>query len=177
MPKIQREHSTLLIVDFQSRLMPAIEDGKSAIINAQRLLAAANLFELPVLFTEQNAKGLGGTVHDLRPEAHRIVHKMTFDACRADGFMEALGQRPEVIVAGCETHVCVLQTVLGLLDAGRRVYIVRDAVGSRRVESKETGIRRMERNGAEVVTTEMVLFEWLGSADDSRLDNIIALVK
>ena len=83
----------------------------------------------------------------------------------------------EVIVAGCETHVCVLQTALGLLDAGRLVYIVRDALGSRRTESKETAIRRMERNGPEVVTTEMVLFEWLGSADDSRLDNIIALVK
>ena len=78
---------------------------------------------------------------------------------RTAGFLEALPDRPDFIVSGCEAHVCVLQTVLGLLSAGRRVYVVRDALGSRRSESKETAIRRMERNGAEVVTTEMVVFE------------------
>ena len=82
-----------------------------------------------------------------------------------------------VIVSGCETHVCVLQTVLGLLEAGRRVFIVRDAVGSRQSESKETALRRMELHGVEVVTTEMVIFEWLETAEDERLDAVIALIK
>ena len=71
----------------------------------------------------------------------------------------------------------MLQTVLGLLDTGRRVYLVRDAVGSRRAESKETAINRMERHGAEIVTTEMVIFEWLGSAEHPRFNEALALIK
>ncbi len=175
---IDRERSALLVVDFQSRLMPAIADGAAVVVNARRLLAAATLFEVPIVVTEQNAGGLGATLPELLPPAGvNIVAKMTFDACRTPGFTERLGGRPDIVVAGCETHVCVLQTVLGLLDAGRRVYLVRDAVGSRRAESKETAIRRMERHGAQIVTTEMVVFEWLGTAEDPRLREVLALIK
>jgi nicotinamidase-related amidase len=182
---IDRTTSTLLIVDFQSRLMPAIEGGAAAVANARRLLEAAAMFGVPVLFTEQNAAGLGATLPELVAQAPElaaqanggIAHKMTFDACRTAGFVERLAGRPDLVVAGCESHVCVLQTVLGLLDAGRRVYLVRDAVGSRRAESKETAIRRMERHGAEIVTTEMVVFEWLGTAEHPRFHEAIALIK
>jgi nicotinamidase-related amidase len=177
MPVINYETSTLLVVDFQSRLMPAIENGAAVVANARRLLDGAKLLDVPVLFTEQNAGGLGGTLPELHANAGNIAHKMTFDACRAPGFLDALPNRPDIVICGCETHVCVLQTALGLLGAGRRVFAVRDAMGSRRPESKETAIRRLERNGAEIVTTEMVLFEWLTTADDSRLDRVIALVR
>ena len=102
---------------------------------------------------------------------------MTFDASRAPDFPAMLPDGRDVVVSGCETHVCVLQTVLGLVESGRRVFVVRDAVGSRRAESKETAIRRMERHGVEVVTTEMVIFEWLETADDARLDEVISLIK
>lgn len=177
MPTINRESSALLVVDFQSKLMPAIDDGMSVVANARRLLGAAEMLQVPILFTEQNVDGLGSTLPELRSNAGSITRKMTFDACRAPGFLEALPDRPDLIISGCEAHVCVLQTVMGLLSAGRRVYVVRDALGSRRSESKEAAIRRMERNGAEVVTTEMVVFEWLGTADDPRLRSVIALVK
>jgi nicotinamidase-related amidase len=177
MRTIRREHTTLLVVDFQGRLMPAIEDGPAVIRNARRLLDAAKLLRVPVLFTEQNAKGLGGTLPELLSGSDAIAHKMTFDACRAPGFLAKLPDGHAIVVSGCETHVCVLQTVLGLLDAGRRVFLVRDAVGSRRAESKETALRRVERHGAEVVTTEMVIFEWLETAEDARLDAVIALIK
>ena len=177
MPAINRETSTLLLVDFQSRLMPAIDGGPVVVANARRLLDAANMLDVPVLMTEQNANGLGETLPELRSKFGRVLHKMTFDACRTPGFLESLPERPDLIVAGCETHVCVLQTVLGLLHAGRRVFAVRDALGSRRSESKETAIGRMERNGAEIVTTEMVVFEWLRTADDARLRDVIALIK
>lgn len=177
MPIINRESSALLVVDFQSKLMPAIRDGASVIANARILIDAAKMFQIPILFTEQNAGGLGSTVSELRCEAGELAHKMTFDACRTPGFLGALRDRRALVVAGCEAHVCVLQTVLGLLNAGRQVYIVRDALGSRRAESKETAIRRMERNGAEIVTTEMVAFEWLGTATDPRLRQILDLVK
>jgi nicotinamidase-related amidase len=177
MTTIVREATSLLLIDFQAKLMPAIESGASVIANARRLLTAANLFDVPILLTEQNAPGLGPTISELRHDRARIMPKMTFDACRTHGFLGALPDRPALIVGGCETHVCVLQTVLGLLGAGRRVFIVRDALGSRRTESKETAIRRMERNGAEVVTTEMVVFEWLATAEDARLRDVLALVK
>jgi len=177
MPAISRETSTLLLVDFQSRLMPAIDGGPAIVANARRLLDAAVLLDVPVLVTEQNANGLGATLPELRSHADGALHKMTFDACRTPGFFERLPDRPDLIVCGCETHVCVLQTVLGLLKSGRRVFAVRDALGSRRPENKETAIRRMERNGAEIVTTEMVVFEWLETAEDARLREVLALIK
>jgi nicotinamidase-related amidase len=113
MPIISRENSALLVVDFQSRLMPAIEDGVSVAANARRLLDAAMMFQIPILFTEQNAEGLGGTVPELGATPSSIAHKMTFDACRAAGFLEALPERRDIIVSGCEAHVCVLQSVMG----------------------------------------------------------------
>ncbi len=177
MPAIDRKRSALLIIDFQQKLMPAIEEGASVIANARKLVLAAGMLDVPALWTEQYPAGLGPTVPDLAPPADRVVHKTTFDACRTPHFLDRLPSSPDIVVAGCETHVCVLQSVLGLLAAGRRVYAVRDAMGSRRCESKETALRRMELNGAEIVTTEMVLFEWLGSAEDPRRRDILSLVK
>jgi nicotinamidase-related amidase len=177
MRTMSADTATLLIVDFQSRLMPSITDAEAVVANARRLIDAAALLGVPVLFTEQNAKGLGATADALKPPAAALAHKMSFDACRSAGFIERLGKRPDVAVAGCEAHVCVLQTVLGLLDEGRRVFLVRDALGARRAESKETAIRRMARHGAEIVTTEMVIFEWLGTCEHPRFRDAIALVK
>ena len=169
--------STLLVVDFQSRLMPAIDQGEAAVANARRLIDAAAMLEVPTLFTEQNARGLGPTVPELAPDPSLLAHKMTFDAVREPSFLGRLAEEHAIVVAGCEAHVCVLQTVLGLLDAGRAVYVVRDALGARRAESKETALRRMERHGAEIVTTEMVVFEWLGTAEHPRFRDAIALIK
>lgn len=177
MPLIDRRDGALLLIDFQFRLMPAIDDGVATIANARRLMQAARKFAVPILFTEENAERLGGTLAELEPDASSVVHKMTFDACLSPDFQKRLPECRDLVVAGCEAHVCVLQTVVGLMRAKRRVFLVRDAVGSRRSESKETAIQRMAQNGAEVVTTEMVLFEWLGTAEDKRLHEIIALVK
>jgi nicotinamidase-related amidase len=177
MPVLERENSALLVIDFESRLMPAIADTAAIVANTRRLLDAAELLGVPMLFTEQNAGGLGPTILELRSETAGLFHKMTFDACRMPGFIDALPGRSDLVVAGCETHVCVLQTALGLLATGRRFYLVRDAVGSCQAESKETAIRRLERDGAEIVATEMVLFEWLRTADDPHLRRVIDLVR
>jgi len=174
---LNRQSSALLLIDFQSRLMPAIENSAAIVANARRLLTAAAMFEVPTLITEENPAGLGGTLPELAPEGTPVFSKMSFDACRMPGFTAALPDRPAVIAAGCETHVCVLQTVLGLLEAGRRVYLVRDAIGSRRGESKEAAIDRMRRHGAEIVTTEMVVFEWAETAEDARFRDALALVR
>lgn len=175
---IERSRSALLLIDFQSRLMPAIADGAAVIGNARRLSDAAQILDIPVLVTEQNAKGLGRTVPELLSGNEApVFHKTSFDACRMPKFVDALPNRPDLVVAGCETHVCVLQSVLGLIETGRRVFLVRDAVGSRRVESKETAIRRLEQHGAEIVTTEMVIFEWLESSEHPRFRDALALVR
>jgi nicotinamidase-related amidase len=154
---------------------PAIHEGGTAVRNANRLIEAAKLFDIPRLFTEQNAKGLGATVADVPVEKDRLVHKQFFDACREDRFLEHIPVDGHIIVVGCEAHVCVQQTVLG--EASRRTYVVRDALGSRRAEDKETAIRRIERHGAQIVTTEMVVFEWLLTAEHQSFRDAIALIK
>ena len=159
--------------------MPALAGAEELVANAGRLLSAAEQLGVPVVTTEQNPKGLGPTVSDLsRPDGtHPVVAKMTFDACRAGGVMDVLPAGHQVVLAGCEAHVCVLQTALSLLERSRRVFVVADAVGSRRPENKEAALRRLERSGAEIVTSEMVVFEWLGSAEDPNFKPVIALIK
>jgi nicotinamidase-related amidase len=174
---IDPKRSLLLVIDFQSRLMPAIHDGESAIRNAKRLVEVAKLADVPCLFTEQNAKGLGATVEALPVDEARLVHKQCFDACRVDGFLEYIPADGHIVVAGCEAHVCVQQTVLGLLAASRKTYVVRNAIGSRDPEDKETAVARMERHGAEIVTAEMVVFEWLQTAEHSKFRQAVALIK
>jgi nicotinamidase-related amidase len=170
--------STLLVVDFQARLMPAIAAGGEAVAQARRLIAAARLLGVPVVYTEQNPRGLGGTVEEIAPAAGEpVLAKMTFDAWRSPEVRAAAPAGHELIVAGCEAHVCVLQTVLGALVDGRRVKVVADAIGSRREASRAAALERMSRHGAEIVTAEMVVFEWLGSAAHPAFKEAIALVK
>ncbi|WP_315836961.1 isochorismatase family protein [Bradyrhizobium prioriisuperbiae] len=174
---IDPKTSLLLIVDFQSRLMPAIHQGAAVVKKARQLIDMAALVGIPIVFSEQNARGLGSTVDELPTSKGRLLHKMTFDGVREPGFLAALPVDKHIVVAGCEAHVCVQQTVLGLLDAKRKVYVVRDALGSRFPEDKETAIHRMQRHGADIVTTEMVVFEWLETAEHPRFREAIALIK
>ena len=127
--------------------------------------------------TEQNPQGIGPTTSELDVSQRQVVHKHTFGSCSTPEFVEAIGNAPDIVLAGCEAHVCVTQTVLGLLELGRRVFLVRDATGARTSESKETAIARMARHGAEIVTTEMVVFEWLQTSQHEKFKAAIALVK
>lgn len=175
--KLESSRSTLLLIDFQQRLTPAIDGADAAIANAQRLAQGAELLGVPLLVTEQYPKGLGPTVEALAAFAAAPFVKTTFDATRTAGFLDRLPIDRTLILGGCEAHICVLQTALGLIAAGRSVAIVADAVGSRTAESKRLGLARAEKAGAEIVTTEMVLFEWLGDAGHPQFKTISALVK
>ncbi|MCW2274087.1 isochorismatase family protein [Rhodoblastus acidophilus] len=174
---IDPQKSVLLIIDFQARLMPAIHEGEAAIRNAGKLLEISKLLDVPRLFTEQYPKGLGATVPELPVDGDRVISKVSFDACRAESMLQNIPADAEVVVAGCEAHVCVLQTVLGLIAASRKVIVVRDAIGSRKPEDKAAAIARMERRGAEIVTTEMVAFEWVQTAENPRFRAVSALIK
>lgn len=176
MTLMNAKRSRLVIIDFQARLMPAIHDGPRLVANAARLVAAARLLEVPIVMTEQNPAGLGATVPELADAAPAIA-KMSFDACGAPEFIDAIAGDEDLILCGCEAHVCFGQTALSLLEHKRRVFVVQDAVGSRVPESKEVGLRRLERHGAEIVTTEMVVFEWLRTAEHPQFRAALELVK
>jgi len=159
------EDSTLLLIDLQQRLMPVIHDHEAVVARAARLAEAARLLDVPVRATEQNPAGLGPTVPTLAGYPQAVLAKTTFSAAGDPGFAALLpAGAGEIVVAGCEAHVCVLQTVLDLLAAGRRVAWAADATGSRDPADRAAAIDRARQHGAEIVTSEMVLFEWLRDA-------------
>lgn len=172
------ENATLLLIDFQQRLLPAISNAEAVVGNARRLLVAARIFGLDRVFTEQYPKGLGHTVAELDPTGEETrIEKLAFDACSSNRFPLVGQAGGPVVVCGCEAHVCVLQTVLGLLSSGKVVFVVADAIGSRKLSDKEVAMSRMAANGAEIVTTEMVLFEWLQHSGHPDFKKITALIK
>ena len=159
---LNAEGAVLLLIDLQERLMPVIGDHEAVIARAVRLASAARLLDVPVRATEQNPAGLGPTVPQLAAYPQAVLSKTTFSAAGDSGFPALLpAGSGEIIVAGCEAHVCVLQTVLDLLESGRRVVWAADATGSRDPADQAAAIDRARQHGAEIVTSEMVLFEWL----------------
>lgn len=169
--------SVVVLVDFQTRLMPAIHEGALVVAQAVRLGRIAQGLDVPIIGTEQTPHALGENATDIKALCSRTIVKHHFDAT-ADGLIDALPQgRKRAIVAGCEAHVCVLQTVIGLLDHGLAVTIVRDAMGSRNVVDRDAAIARLDKAGADVATVEMVAFEWLRSSQHPRFRDILQLVK
>jgi nicotinamidase-related amidase len=170
--------AAVLLVDFQQRLVPAIHGTETVIARAVRLAEAAQLLGVPVCATEQYPEGLGPIVPPLAAYPQNVVAKTAFSATEAPGFGMLLPPgTAEVVVAGCETHVCVLQTVLGLLADGLRVAVVTDASGSRDPANAAAGVDRMARQGAEIVTSEMVLFEWLRDSTHPRFREVQKLLR
>lgn len=169
----------VVLVDYQARLMPAIHDGAAAVRSACALADAARLLGVPVVGTEQNPAGLGPNVAAIAERCDRMLPKLAFDAT-ADGLLadlEARGPRSQVVLAGCEAHVCLLQTGLGLLRANRRVFVVEEACGSRREPDKRRAMARLAAAGATIVSFEMVVFEWLARSDVPAFRRVLAIVK
>ncbi|AJE14643.1 hydrolase [Pseudomonas sp. S5(2021)] len=173
--RIRAKESVLLIIDIQERLLPAILDGQAMVEHSAWLQQIAARVGVPVLLTEQYSKGLGPTVATLRDgvPAEAIVEKLHFSAT-GDGelFKRPGGERRQFIVCGCETHVCVMQSVLDLLERGHRVFVVEEAVSSRRASDKTLALARMRQAGAEIVSREMVAFEWLEQAGTELFKSI-----
>ena len=174
-------HSVLVLVDYQQRLMPAIHGGAQAVAHAVRLADIARVLDIPVIGTEQNPKGLGPNEASIRERCAVTLAKMHFGAC-ADGLIDLLqdgGKTParDVVIAGCEAHVCLLQTALGVLAAGRNVWVVAQASGSRAAENHALAMQRLQQAGARIVSVEMVAFEWLRSCEHERFKRVLALLK
>ena len=180
MQAINAQESALVLVDYQERLMPAIQSSSTVVSNALLLARAAHILNIPVLGTEQNPTGLGPNVAQLKAMCGTTVAKTHFNACE-DGLLEALNHAnphgSQVVIAGCEAHVCMLQTALGLLRAGKQVWVVANASGSRRLEDHAAAMQRLMQAGATVVTHDMVLFEWLHDCRHPRFREVLALIK
>jgi nicotinamidase-related amidase len=180
MDAIDATASTLVLVDYQARLMPAIHEAAAMVANGALLAQAAHALDIPVIGTEQNPAGLGPNVEQIRSACSVTLAKSHFDAC-ADGLLAALvAARPrgsQVVIAGCEAHVCMLQTALGLLRAGQRVWVVASASGSRRPADHATAMARLAQAGATIVSHEMVLFEWLGHCRHPRFRDVLKMIK
>jgi len=169
----------LLIIDVQEKLIPKIHAADSVVRNAAFLIDAASALVMPVQATEQYPKGLGSTVEALASRLPARPDKTAFSCCAVRSVVENFRRaaRTKLVLAGIETHVCVLHTALDLLAEGFRVYIPVDAVGSRYAVDHETALRRMEALGAVLTTAETCVFEWIGGADHPQFKTISKLVQ
>ncbi|CAN7512504.1 isochorismatase family protein [Variovorax sp. LjRoot84] len=197
---LDASQSQLVLVDYQARLMPAIFEAEAVVENAVRLGRMARLLEVPVWGTEENPSKLGENLADIRALCQRTLAKMHFSAAE-EGLGEwlrapakapqgnarslpkhlqkaaAAEERNTIVIAGCEAHVCLLQTALDLLEDEFEVWVVTDACSSRTERNRDAAFDRLAGAGAELVTTEMVGFEWLRTAEHPRFDEVLALIR
>jgi nicotinamidase-related amidase len=179
---LSADDSVLLVIDIQARLLPAMADPDAILARATLLMRAARRLGVPLLVTEQYRRGLGATVPELAALAtvSETVEKIDF-ACTAEPAVRAqldlLAPRRQAVLCGIEAHVCVLQSALGLSALGWQVSVVADAVGSRRDGDRNVALARLEAAGITIVTTEMVLFEWLGRAGTDAFKDLLKLIK
>jgi nicotinamidase-related amidase len=170
--------TALLVVDVQEKLVPKIHQNQDLVRNIEFLIKVSKLLEVPALGVEQYPKGLGHTVEPIRSMFEHFGEKKAFSAVREGLVLEKLevDARIKVIVVGIETHICVQQTVLDLLNRGFHVFVPVDGVSSRYVNDTEVALRRMENAGAILTTVEACAFELMGTADHPAFREISSLV-
>ena len=182
---VNAKRSLILIIDLQTKLMPAINKSDSIVEHTKILIEAAKILEIPILVSEQYPQGLGPTIDSIRvtlPKSCKILSKLTFSAFRNPQLYQELYryadlQRDQIIICGTESHVCVLQTVADLQSNKFKTFAVTDAIGSRTSENRAAGIDRMKTLGSELITTEMALFEWLEIAGTDNFKKLSKLIK
>ncbi len=198
---LDASQSQLVLIDYQARLMPAVFEGALVLANGLRLAQAARALQVPVWGTEQNPSKLGENDAQIRALCKQTLAKMHFSAVE-EGLGEwlrpepqapqgnarslpkhlqkAVPQKPQresIVIAGCEAHVCLMQTALDLLEDEFEVWVVTDACGSRTERNRDAAFDRLAGAGAELVTTEMVLFEWLRTAEHAEFKSVQGLIK
>ena len=171
--------TALLVIDVQEKLMPKIPGSGTLVRDIAFLIDAARVLGIPVQATEQYPRGLGPTLPELARRLPERPEKVAFSCCAIPAVVETFRReaRPKILLAGIETHVCVLHTVLDLLALDFRVYVAADAVGSRYRVDHDFALRRMEQAGAILTTSEAAVFEWVGQAGTPRFKEISRLVQ
>ena len=173
--------SQVVLIDIQDKLVDVMPKNeiKKVIDVSSMLLEASKLLEIPVLFTEQYPKGLGTTVKKLKSLLpHRAIEKKTFSCLDETKFKSALVKsRPQIILCGLETHICILQTALALKMMGKEVFVVEDATLSRSSLHHQNAIARLRSEGIVITNSESVMFEWLSVAEGDHFKAIAKLIK
>jgi nicotinamidase-related amidase len=183
MTRIQRLKSNdilFVFIDLQQKLLNEIDAAKRIVDNNKALLEVAELLAIPIIVTSQYRKGLGDLEEGIAEKVQvKVIDKTTFSCTLDAAFTEELEKFPgrTVVVAGVETHICVLQTALDLMERGRNVAVVTDSVAARKEEDHQRGLNRMEKSGAIMVTKEMLIYELLQRSDVPEFKKILPLIK
>ncbi len=179
--KLRAEETAALFIDFQERLVPAIYLNEAIVEKTVILAKGLQEFNVPMAFSQQYTKGLGETVPSVKEAVadFSYLEKTSFSCCDCDEIAAWVKQtgKKNILVCGVEAHICVMQTVLDLLDAGLNVFVVADCIGSRKAYDKEICLKRMEKEGAYLTTCEAALFELTGGAKSPQFKTISKLVK
>lgn len=178
------KHSQLLIIDIQERLVSAMPSKvlDNVIKNNNILVQAANELDIPILYSEQYPKGLGNTVAPILeqlPETSHCITKTSFSCSNTEGFNELVvkQKRQQIIITGIESHICVLQTASQLHQKGYAVYVVEDAICSRKKLNHKNAVKRLRQSGVIISNVESVLFEWIGDAMHPKFKTLSKLIK
>jgi nicotinamidase-related amidase len=179
--RLKKQDTASVIIDVQEKLFPLIHEHEQIAKNMSILIQGLKVLEVPILVTQQYTKGLGGTIKQISDAIGDYSHieKMAFSCCGDEGFMNQFKKlnKKNVILAGIEAHVCVLQTALDLLDAGYRPIVIEDCVSSRFPVNKQVAIERMRLSGAVISTFESILFELTEVSGTDLFKSIVKLVK
>jgi nicotinamidase-related amidase len=176
------DNTALVIIDVQGRLAQLMYQKETLFDNLQKIIKGAQVLELPIIWNEQLPEKLGPTapeIAELLVNTTQPIAKASFSCCGNPPFMETLkgNQRKQVLLAGIESHICVYQSCLDLLNLGYEVQVVADAVSSRTAENRQIGLERMKEAGATLTSTEMALFELLRVAEGPKFKEITRIVK
>ena len=179
--RIFSNNTVALVIDIQEKLFPHIDNHDRMLRNSEILLAGLQVLGIPVIVTEQYPKGLGSTINEIRnliTDFHPI-EKLSFSCCGEENFLKTVqgyGKR-NIVILGIETHVCVLQTVMDLIERGYQPVIIEDCVSSRKPSDREIALKRMAREGVIITTYESILFELCEVAGTDQFKQISKLVK
>lgn len=178
---INRDEALLLVIDIQEKLLPVISNKEVITEKNNILISAANKLNIPIVYTEHYAKGIGPTVEDLKQNLTNAVKfdKVAFSACLEDGFLELIQEtkRKKIIVTGTETHVCVFQTIRDLLNNGYQVFVPIDAVGSRQDIIKDNALSLLRDMGAVITNTELLVFDLVKISGTPEFREMLKLIK
>jgi nicotinamidase-related amidase len=179
--RIKASDSVGLIIDVQSRLFPFIFENEKLADNIVKLVNGLKVLGIDIIVTEQYSKGLGNTIEPILSslEEYKYFEKMSFSCCGFDDFNNEikLKNKKNIIIAGIESHVCVLQTVLDLIQMDYQPVVIEDCISSRRINDKNIAVRRMRKEGAIISTYESILFELLEVSGTEQFKAISKIVK
>lgn len=177
---LNSDNTLALVIDIQERLIPVLHEAQTFVAKSRQLLQGLNTLNVPILLTEQYPKGLGKTIPDialLTPDAP-VFEKTQFSAWTEEVRMAVEARAPQnIILLGCETHICMLQTVWALREQGYQVFVAQECVTSRTLANKENGLQQMQTAGAVISNIETLLFQILGDAKHPAFKEISKLIQ